>query len=225
MVSSQTSSLTVKPAQGPKLFTTRILLPMDPPRAVSSENDEFDFSDVFGSSPVQTSAELCDFGPDSPAAPVESNEEVYNDPAVIIKRSHSLVGPSSLVSCSLGLSKLTLNKADGSSELVDYTTEENDMNVEQFSDEEIGNAVTEDEGVGLDDFEILKLVGQGAFGKVFQVKKKGTSEIYAMKVMRKDKILEKNHSEYMKAERDILTKIDHPFVVQLRYSFQVGRLY
>ncbi|KAM0824596.1 hypothetical protein ACQ4PT_070096 [Festuca glaucescens] len=226
MVSSQTSSLTVKPAQGPKLFTTRILLPMDPPRAVSSENDEYDFSDVFGSSPVQTSADLCDFGPDSPAAPVESNEEVYNDPVVIIKRSRSLVGPSSLVSCSLGLGKLTLNKADGSSELVDYATEENEMNLEQFSDEEIGNAVTEDEGVGLDDFEILKLVGQGAFGKVFQVRKKGTSEIYAMKVMRKDKILEKNHSEYMKAERDILTKIDHPFVVQLRYSFQTKyRLY
>jgi p70 ribosomal S6 kinase len=225
MVSSKTSSLTVKLAQGPKLFTTKILLPMDPPHAVSSENDEFDFSDVFGSSPVQTSTDLCDVGPDSPAAPVESNEEFYNDPAIIIKRSHSLVGPSSLVSCSLGLSKLTLNKADGSSEVVDCNTEENEISLEQFSDEEFGNAVMEDEGVGLDDFEILKLVGQGAFGKVFQVRKKGTSEIYAMKVMRKDKILEKNHSEYMKAERDILTKIDHPFVVQLRYSFQVGRLY
>uniref|UniRef100_A0A453ANT6 non-specific serine/threonine protein kinase n=1 Tax=Aegilops tauschii subsp. strangulata TaxID=200361 RepID=A0A453ANT6_AEGTS len=140
--------------------------------------------------------------------------------------SHSLVGPSSLVSCSLGLGKLTLNIADGSSELVGHTTEEKELNLEQFSDEEFGDAVTEDEGVGLDDFEILKLVGQGAFGKVFQVRKKGTSEIYAMKVMRKDKILEKNHSEYMKAERDILTKVDHPYVVQLRYSFQTKyRLY
>lgn len=47
-----------------------------------------------------------------------------------------------------------------------------------------------------------------------------------MKVMRKDKVLEKNHAEYMKAERDILTKVDHPFVVQLRYSFQTKyRLY
>ena len=54
-----------------------------------------------------------------------------------------------------------------------------------------------------------------------QKRKKGTSEIYAMKVMRKDKIMEKNHAEYMKAERDIWTKIEHPFVVQLRYSFQV----
>uniref|UniRef100_M8BM97 non-specific serine/threonine protein kinase n=1 Tax=Aegilops tauschii TaxID=37682 RepID=M8BM97_AEGTA len=196
---------------------------MDPPGVVSSENAEYDFSDVFGSSPVETATELCVVDPDSPAAPIESPEEVYNDPAVIFKRSHSLVGPSSLVSCSLGLGKLTLNIADGSSELVGHTTEEKELNLEQFSDEEFGDAVTEDEGVGLDDFEILKLVGQGAFGKVFQVRKKGTSEIYAMKVMRKDKILEKNHSEYMKAERDILTKVDHPYVVQLRE--ELARIY
>ncbi|KAM7264637.1 hypothetical protein ACFE04_002320 [Oxalis oulophora] len=75
--------------------------------------------------------------------------------------------------------------------------------------------------IGVEDFEILKVVGQGAFGKVFQVKKKGTSEVYAMKVMRKDKIIEKNLADYMNAEKDILTKIEHPFIVQLKYSFQV----
>lgn len=53
----------------------------------------------------------------------------------------------------------------------------------------------------------------------------GTSEILAMKVMRKDKILEKDHAEYMNTERDVLTKIDHPFIVQLRYSFQVMLCY
>nr|GMC60696.1 serine/threonine-protein kinase AtPK2/AtPK19-like [Ipomoea batatas] len=80
--------------------------------------------------------------------------------------------------------------------------------------------------VGLDEFELLKVVGEGAFGRVFQVQKIDTSEIFAMKVMRKDKILKKNHAEYMIAERAILTKIDHPFIVQLRYSFQTKyRLY
>ncbi|KAE8721087.1 Serine/threonine-protein kinase AtPK2/AtPK19 [Hibiscus syriacus] len=45
-------------------------------------------------------------------------------------------------------------------------------------------------------------------------------------VRRKEKIMEKNHAEYMKAERDILTKVDHPFIVQLGYSFQTKyRLY
>lgn len=41
-----------------------------------------------------------------------------------------------------------------------------------------------------------------------------------MKVMKKDKIITDNHVEYMKAERDILTKIVHPFIVKLRYLFQ-----
>jgi serine/threonine protein kinase len=65
------------------------------------------------------------------------------------------------------------------------------------------------------------VVGQGAFGEVFQARKRGTLEIYATKVMGKDKILERNHAEYMKSEKEILTKVDHPFIVQLRYSFQV----
>ncbi|KAJ6699363.1 RIBOSOMAL PROTEIN S6 KINASE [Salix purpurea] len=47
-----------------------------------------------------------------------------------------------------------------------------------------------------------------------------------MKVMRKDRIVEKNHVDYMRGERDILTKIAHPFIVQLKYSFQTKyRLY
>lgn len=84
--------------------------------------------------------------------------------------------------------------------------------------------------IGPGDFEILRVVGKGAFGKVFQVRKKkcngcdgenGGDGIYAMKVMRKDTIIKKNHVDYMRAERDILTKVVHPFIVQLRYSFQV----
>lgn len=89
--------------------------------------------------------------------------------------------------------------------------------------------------IGPADFEILRVVGKGAFGKVFQVRKKtgdgkekekegggGSGDgIYAMKVMRKDTIIKKKHVDYMKAERDILTKVVHPFIVQLRYSFQV----
>lgn len=94
--------------------------------------------------------------------------------------------------------------------------------------------------IGPLDFEILRVVGQGAFGKVFQVRRKKKKEnihcgsdsdsdgsrdgIYAMKVMRKDTIIKKNHVDYMKAERDILTKVVHPFIVQLRYSFQVYSL-
>lgn len=87
--------------------------------------------------------------------------------------------------------------------------------------------------IGPWDFEILRMVGRGAFGKVFQVRKKkkknseddGGDGIYAMKVMRKDTIIKKNHVDYMKAERDILTKVVHPFIVPLQYSFQVKNPY
>ena len=73
-----------------------------------------------------------------------------------------------------------------------------------------------------EDFDILKLVGQGAFGKVFQVSKKDSGAIYAMKVMKKDRIIEKDQAEYTRAERDILTAVTHPFVVSMRYSFQTA---
>lgn len=77
-------------------------------------------------------------------------------------------------------------------------------------------------GVGPSDFELLRVVGQGAFGKVFQVRKLSDGKIFAMKVMRKDRILERNHLHYLKGERDILTAVLHPFIVTLRYSFQTS---
>ena len=43
--------------------------------------------------------------------------------------------------------------------------------------------------VGVDDFELLKVVGRGNFGKVMQVRKKDTGRIYAMKVLRKDTVI------------------------------------
>jgi tRNA A-37 threonylcarbamoyl transferase component Bud32 len=77
--------------------------------------------------------------------------------------------------------------------------------------------------LGPHDFELMRVVGQGAFGKVFQVRKRDTQEIFAMKVMRKDRILERSHGEYVRAERDALTAVVHPYIVTLRYSFQTSQ--
>ncbi|CAL6391634.1 unnamed protein product [Bathycoccus prasinos] len=73
-----------------------------------------------------------------------------------------------------------------------------------------------------EDFEALYLVGQGAFGKVFQVRKNDTGVLYAMKVMKKEVVIAKEQMEYTKQERDILTSITHPYVVKLRFSFQTA---
>ncbi|KAK7356765.1 hypothetical protein VNO80_16041 [Phaseolus coccineus] len=54
-------------------------------------------------------------------------------------------------------------------------------------------------------------------GKVYQVRRAGSSEMYAMKVMRKDKIIERNHVEYVKSERDILTKTKYRLYLVLDF--------
>ncbi|KAJ0788985.1 putative protein kinase AGC-Pl family [Helianthus annuus] len=181
-----------------KTAQNQLLLPMGPPDVLPVDHVdlEFDFSDVFGVAPPQVPSTL------------NTNDLVYDEPEVICSRSHSLVGPTTFTSQSMKLSKLTLHET------------EYDLVVD--ADDDTAGDLLNDQSisVGLEDFEVLKVVGQGAFAKVYQVKKHGSSEIFAMKVMRKDRIFEKDHAEYMKAERDILTKVNHPFIVQLKYSFQ-----
>lgn len=201
-----------------KPFKGMVLLPECPPDDVSPDQLELDFSDVFGPLPIQPSNEF------NNGKSEEVNELVYDDPEVICKRSHSLVGPSACVTQSLNLSRLTIHENEDM-ELLENVTSKNDQDIPiEESVAEVRDNMVKTHTVGVDDFEVLKVVGQGAFAKVYQVRKKGTSEIFAMKVMRKDKIMK--NAEYIIGERDILMKIDHPFVVQLRYSFQTKyRLY
>eukprot|EP00956_Cyclotella_meneghiniana_P021521 scaffold39321_cov61-Cyclotella_meneghiniana.AAC.2 len=72
------------------------------------------------------------------------------------------------------------------------------------------------------DFELLKVIGMGAFGKVLQVRNRHSSEILAMKVISKRLIQRKSsYVENVLAERNILTKIaNHPFIVTMHASFQ-----
>lgn len=76
------------------------------------------------------------------------------------------------------------------------------------------------ERVGVEDFDLLNLVGKGSFGKVMQVRKKDTGKIYAMKVLDKKHILDHNEVEHTLAEKNILMKLHHPFLVNMHYSFQ-----
>jgi len=71
-----------------------------------------------------------------------------------------------------------------------------------------------------DDFELLTVIGKGSFGKVMQVKKKDTGQIYAMKVLRKEAIIARKQVAHTRAEKNILQKIQHPFIVTLHYAFQ-----
>ena len=101
----------------------------------------------------------------------------------------------------------------------DYPELINQLNL---SDDDDDDDEDNDDVAGPREFEVLRVVGRGGFGKVYQVRKIGGSEIFAMKVVRKDRVLEKNHANYINSEREILAAIHHPFIVSLRYSFQVS---
>ncbi|EEQ29396.1 Serine/threonine-protein kinase [Microsporum canis] len=70
------------------------------------------------------------------------------------------------------------------------------------------------------DFELLKVVGRGSFGKVMQVMKRDTKRIYAMKTIRKAHIISRSEVEHTLAERSVLSQISNPFIVPLKFSFQ-----
>ncbi|XP_042190058.1 ribosomal protein S6 kinase alpha-3 isoform X4 [Callorhinchus milii] len=77
-------------------------------------------------------------------------------------------------------------------------------------------------------FELLKVLGQGSFGKVFLVRKIhgiDAGQLYAMKVLKKATLKVRDRVR-TKTERDILVEVDHPFIVKLHYAFQTeGKLY
>lgn len=73
--------------------------------------------------------------------------------------------------------------------------------------------------ITIEDFDILKLISRGAFGRVFLAKKRATGDNFAIKVLRKIDMIRKNAVENILAERDILITVRNPFVVRFFYSF------
>ena len=76
------------------------------------------------------------------------------------------------------------------------------------------------EKINQSNFVCLAQLGKGSFGEVYLVQKIDTKEEYAMKVLRKDKIIGQNLLKYAIAERNVLSLSNNPFIVKLYYSFQ-----
>jgi len=109
----------------------------------------------------------------------------------------------------------------------DYHQEEpmNEDDVETIDlNEEIVNKGKEK--IGPHCFQLLKVLGKGGYGKVFQVRKTTEPDIgriYAMKVLKKASIVRnQKDTAHTKAERNILEEVKHPFIVDLKFAFQTG---
>jgi tRNA A-37 threonylcarbamoyl transferase component Bud32 len=79
---------------------------------------------------------------------------------------------------------------------------------------------SDEESSSLDDFEILKVIDKGSFGKVFLVRNIQSKKLYAMKRIRKDILIEKGQIQNTKNEKDILLSIEHPFLLGMDFVFQ-----
>ena len=133
-------------------------------------------------------SELTQAEPMEPVVPDASKNPASRDSFIVgMTGGKSLSGPSG------GPSKVTSSSANGK----DVTQEPKTV-----------------PKIGAQHFELLKLIGQGAFGKVILARNLINEKIYAMKVISKKLLRKKNHVLYMKAERDILTKVEHPFIVR-----------
>jgi serine/threonine protein kinase len=79
--------------------------------------------------------------------------------------------------------------------------------------------------VTLSNFELLKVLGKGSYGKVILVRKKtghDSGSLYAMKVLKKEHVMKKKQVAHTRTERSVLGSIRHPFIVRLHYAFQTG---
>ncbi|MBA0669834.1 hypothetical protein Goklo_024750, partial [Gossypium klotzschianum] len=74
--------------------------------------------------------------------------------------------------------------------------------------------------IGVEDFELLTIIGKGAFGEVRICREKTTGQVYAMKKLKKSEMLRRGQVEHVKAERNLLAEVDSNCIVKLYFSFQ-----
>lgn len=91
--------------------------------------------------------------------------------------------------------------------------------------EEIEDISIDDAPLSIQAFKLIKVVGKGAYGKVMLVQKRGVKDksgetALAMKIIKKSVIKGCNEVTHTQSERDILSTIQHPFIVKLQYAFQ-----
>jgi len=96
------------------------------------------------------------------------------------------------------------------------------MHKKSFSSKDGGETEEKVLPPSIHDFKLIRVIGQGSFGKVYLVRPSVAplSEVYAMKVLRKHEVIKRHQVEHTKTERKILAEVSHPFILSLRFAFQ-----
>ena len=74
--------------------------------------------------------------------------------------------------------------------------------------------------ISVRDFEMIKVIGRGGFSRVLLCRKKDTGRLYAMKILKKSKLIREKKVKPILSERAVLEQLDHPFIVKLHWAFQ-----
>ena len=80
--------------------------------------------------------------------------------------------------------------------------------------------------VSLEDFKVLKILGRGAFGKVYLVKFNKTNQLYAMKSIKKIYLNDQNEINNVFSQKKIIQKLNYPFLIDIYLAFKTDdRIY
>lgn len=89
------------------------------------------------------------------------------------------------------------------------------------SDDELSQASSRStRKVSLNDFQLVQVIGKGAFGKVSLIRKKSDQKLYAMKAIEKCDLFDDKRIDSARCERRVLENVSHPFIAKMHFAFQ-----
>lgn len=91
---------------------------------------------------------------------------------------------------------------------------------EEFKIPENIKKKTKKDKVNLKSFKMFKIIGRGSYAEVVLVRHKETNKVYAMKILKKNRMKKVKQKLNVVIERNILVGINHHFVIKLKYAFQ-----